>query len=180
MRIERQNAEYEALSRSYERAREAESAAVARAAVLEKDLAAARSTLESEQTRARDIERTLAERAASVDATTVQVLHSLAERDCATGGAAAATCKSIADAGGQRKNRDAACRRICASRPGRTGRDLCRIERQSGAERNAGRGAQAPRIRNERRALGFDRGENPGQCLSGVVAVRGNGAEVSI
>lgn len=81
MRIERQNAEYEALSRSYERACEAESAAVARAAVLEKDLAAARSTLESEQTRARDIERTLAERAASVDATTVQVLHSLAERD---------------------------------------------------------------------------------------------------
>jgi chromosome segregation ATPase len=81
LRIERQNAEYEALSRSYERAREAEAAATARASALEKDLAAARSALESEQARSRDIEKTLAERAASVDATTVQVVHSLAERD---------------------------------------------------------------------------------------------------
>lgn len=81
LRIERQNAEYEALSRSYERAREAESAANARASALEKDLAAARGALESEQARSRDIEKTLAERAASVDATTVQVVHSLAERD---------------------------------------------------------------------------------------------------
>jgi hypothetical protein len=81
LRIERQNAEYEALSRSYERAREAESAADARTSALEADLAAARSALESEQSRSRDIEKTLAERAASVDATAVQVLHSLAERD---------------------------------------------------------------------------------------------------
>ena len=81
LRIERQNAEYEALSRSYERAREAEAAATTRASALEKDLAAARSALESEQARSRDIEKTLAERAASVDATTVQVVHSLAERD---------------------------------------------------------------------------------------------------
>ena len=81
LRIERQNAEYEALSRSYERAREAEAAATARASALEKDLAAARGALESEQARSRDIEKTLAERAASVDATTVQVVHSLAERD---------------------------------------------------------------------------------------------------
>jgi len=81
LRIERQNAEYEALSRSYERAREAESAANARASTLEKDLAAARGALESEQARSRDIEKTLAERAASVDATTVQVVHSLADRD---------------------------------------------------------------------------------------------------
>jgi chromosome segregation ATPase len=81
LRIERQNAEYEALSRSYERARETESAAIARATLLEKDLAAARSALESEQAHSRNVEKTLAERAASVDATTVQVLHSLAERD---------------------------------------------------------------------------------------------------
>jgi hypothetical protein len=81
LRIDRQNAEYEALSRSYERAREAESAANGRASALEADLAAARSALESEQARSRDIEKTLVERAASVDATTVQVLHSLAERD---------------------------------------------------------------------------------------------------
>jgi len=81
LRIERQNAEYEALSRSYERAREAEAVANARASILEADLAAARSALESEQSRSRDMEKTLVERAASVDATTVQVLHSLTERD---------------------------------------------------------------------------------------------------
>jgi hypothetical protein len=81
LRIERQTAEYEALSRSYERAREAEAAAAARAGALEAELAAARSALELEQARSRDIEKTLLERAASVDATTVQVLHSLAERD---------------------------------------------------------------------------------------------------
>jgi chromosome segregation ATPase len=81
MRIERQNAEYEALSRSFERAREAESAAVARATSLEKDLAESRSSLEAEQTRAREIEKSLGDRAASVDAAMVQVLHSLKERD---------------------------------------------------------------------------------------------------
>lgn len=80
-RIERQNAEYEALSYSHARAREAESAANARAALLEKDLAASRSAFETEQARSRDIERTLAERAGSVDAAMVQVLHSLADRD---------------------------------------------------------------------------------------------------
>jgi len=80
-RIERQNAEYEALSRAHALAREAESAAHARAIELEKDLAAARSALESEQARSRDLEKTLAERGASVDATTVQVLHTLTERD---------------------------------------------------------------------------------------------------
>jgi chromosome segregation ATPase len=80
-RIERQNAEYEALSRSYESAREAESAGSARADALEKDLAAARGALESEQARTRDIEKALGERVASVDATAVQVLHSLTERD---------------------------------------------------------------------------------------------------
>ncbi len=38
-RIARQNAEYEALTRSYERARDAETAAVARAGAVERDLA---------------------------------------------------------------------------------------------------------------------------------------------
>jgi chromosome segregation ATPase len=80
-RIERQNAEYDALSHSYESAREAESAANARADALEKDLATARGALESEQARSRDIEKALGERAASVDATAIQVLHSLTERD---------------------------------------------------------------------------------------------------
>ena len=80
-RIERQDAEYEALSRSYDNAREAESAGSVRANALEKDLAAARYALDSEQARSRDIEKSLADRVASVDATAVQVLHSLAERD---------------------------------------------------------------------------------------------------
>src|ERR1700733_15124453 len=41
-RIARQNAEFEALTRSYERARDAENAALARAGSLERDLAAIR------------------------------------------------------------------------------------------------------------------------------------------
>ncbi len=81
VRIERQNSEYEALKRSYERVRETEAAATARAAALEKDLAAARGALESESARSREIEKTLAERAASIDATAVQMLQSLGERD---------------------------------------------------------------------------------------------------
>jgi chromosome segregation ATPase len=111
-RIARQTAEYEALTRSYERARDAESATVARANALAADLAAARAQLESEQARAREIEKNLAEKSATTeaararveeaqreseryqtesrtlrdslatrDATIVQVLHSLGERD---------------------------------------------------------------------------------------------------
>jgi chromosome segregation ATPase len=111
-RIARQNAEYEALTRSYERARDAESATVARANALAADLAAARAALEAEQARTREIDKALAERIAATeaararveeaqreaernqteartlrdslatrDATIVQVLHSLGERD---------------------------------------------------------------------------------------------------
>jgi len=111
-RIARQSAEYDALSRSYERTRDAEAAAAARANAAERDLAAVRSTLESEQLRLREMERSLSEKGGSVeaarsraeeasreseryqaeartlrdslsarDATVVQVLHSLGERD---------------------------------------------------------------------------------------------------
>jgi epidermal growth factor receptor substrate 15 len=111
-RIARQTAEYDALTRSYERTRDAEAAAGARANAAERDLAVARTTLESEQIRLREMERTLTEKGSSVeaartraeeasreseryqaeartlrdslaarDATTVQVLHSLGERD---------------------------------------------------------------------------------------------------
>jgi FHA domain len=62
-RIARQNAEYEALTRAYERSRDAELASVARANALADDLASARTTLSTH------------------DATMVQVLQSLAERD---------------------------------------------------------------------------------------------------
>jgi chromosome segregation ATPase len=111
-RIARQSAEYDALTRSYERTRDAEAAATVRANAAERDLAAVRSTLESEQLRLREMERTLTEKGGSVeaararaeeasreseryqaeartlrdslsarDATVVQVLHSLGERD---------------------------------------------------------------------------------------------------
>ena len=111
-RIARQNAEYEALTRSYERARDAETAALARLGIMERDLAAARAALEAEQVRTRDFERsstatgvaleavrsraeeavrdserhqsearTLRESLAARDATIVQVLHALSERD---------------------------------------------------------------------------------------------------
>ncbi|HEY2782441.1 MAG TPA: FHA domain-containing protein [Steroidobacteraceae bacterium] len=111
-RIARQNAEYESLTRSYERVRDAEEAAGVRASTLEKDLAAVRAALDVQQVRSRDLEksaaetgsaleaarsrvetasheserhqaeaRTLRDSLAARDATIVQVLHSLGERD---------------------------------------------------------------------------------------------------
>jgi chromosome segregation ATPase len=111
-RIARQNAEYEALTHSYERARDAETAAAGRASTLERDLAAARAALEAECDRSREFEKSSLERGAALDAarsradeaasdsgrhlaearilhdslaardaTIVQVLHSLSERD---------------------------------------------------------------------------------------------------
>jgi formylglycine-generating enzyme required for sulfatase activity len=60
--VARQLAEYEMLTRSFERLKEAESTAVSRAGALASDLAALRGVLESEQTKRRDIERALIER----------------------------------------------------------------------------------------------------------------------
>jgi chromosome segregation ATPase len=111
-RIARQSAEYEELSRLYDRARNAESAAVARANTLSEELAATRSALAAEQHRFHDADRALAEKntiaenarkradelmrdweryhgemrsmrdsLAAREATIVQVLHSLGERD---------------------------------------------------------------------------------------------------
>jgi chromosome segregation ATPase len=111
-RIARQTAEYDALTRSYERTRDSEAAASTRANAAERDLAVVRTTLESEQIRLREMEKTLTEKSSTVeaersraegasreseryqteartlrdslaarDATIVQVLHSLGERD---------------------------------------------------------------------------------------------------
>jgi chromosome segregation ATPase len=111
-RIARQNAEFEALTRSYERARDAETAASARASTMERDLTAARADLGAEQVRSREFEKSSTQRGAAMeaarsraeelareserhqsearilrdslaarDATIVQVLHSLSERD---------------------------------------------------------------------------------------------------
>lgn len=80
-RIARQNAEYEALTRSYERARDAESATVARANALAADLAAARAALESEQARTREMDKALAERIASTEAARARVEEALRESE---------------------------------------------------------------------------------------------------
>jgi chromosome segregation ATPase len=80
-RIARQNAEYEALTRAHERAREAETTAVARAHALAVDLASARSALESEQTRARELDRTLTERSAAMEAARVRAEDARHESD---------------------------------------------------------------------------------------------------
>ena len=111
-RIARQHAEHEALTRLYEKSRDAEAAALSRATELSGMLATLRSLLETEQNRARDLERALTEKTAAAeavrsrsaemsletdrlqnetrtlreslaarDATIVQVLHSLGERD---------------------------------------------------------------------------------------------------
>ncbi len=67
-RIARQNEEYDALTRSYERARDAEGLATSRANTLERDLSTARAALEAEQIRAREHEKSLAEKASSIEA----------------------------------------------------------------------------------------------------------------
>jgi chromosome segregation ATPase len=78
-RIARQNAEYEALTRAYDRARDAESASVARATALAVDLAAARTALESEQNRSRELDRVLAERSGSIETARSRVEEALRE-----------------------------------------------------------------------------------------------------
>ncbi len=80
-RIARQNAEFESLTRAYERSRETEAAAVARANALGIDLGAARAALDSEQHRLRDMDKTLAERSAAVEAARVRVEDVLRESE---------------------------------------------------------------------------------------------------
>jgi chromosome segregation ATPase len=78
-RIARQNAEYEALTRAYERAREAESAAVARANALSADLAAMKAALELEAGRTKDLDRAVSEKANAVEAARTRVEEALRE-----------------------------------------------------------------------------------------------------
>ena len=80
-RISRQYAEYEALTRAYERARDAESASVARANALAVDLAAARAALESEQSRSRELDRAMADRAGAAEAARSRVEEALRESE---------------------------------------------------------------------------------------------------
>jgi chromosome segregation ATPase len=80
-RIARQSAELEAMTRAYERAHDAESAAAARTAALEKDLMAARAALESEQSRSREIEHRHAERAAAAETARTRAEEALRESE---------------------------------------------------------------------------------------------------
>ncbi|MEA3107907.1 MAG: ral secretion pathway protein [Gammaproteobacteria bacterium] len=77
-RIARRNAEYEALTRSHEKARAAEAKAASRAASLASDLAGVRALLESEQARSRELGMALAAQtaaAASAQARTGEALR---------------------------------------------------------------------------------------------------------
>jgi chromosome segregation ATPase len=78
-RIARQTADYEALTRAFERAKDAEEAASARAALLVQDLAASRALLEAEQNRTRELDRTVADRTGAVDAAREKVEEALRE-----------------------------------------------------------------------------------------------------
>src|ERR1700734_3154994 len=80
-RIARQNAEFETLSRAYERARDVEAASVARATALAVDLAAARTALESEQNRSRELDRALTDRSGSIEAARSRIEETLRESE---------------------------------------------------------------------------------------------------
>ena len=80
-RIARQNADYEALNKLYERARDAQLAAGTRADLLAGELAAAQSALAVDQHRVREMERLLAETNAATQATRQRVEESLRESE---------------------------------------------------------------------------------------------------
>jgi hypothetical protein len=80
-RIARQNADYEALNRLYEKARDAQLAAGTRADTLAFELAAAQSALAVEQHRVREMERLLAESRGAADSTRGRVEEALRETE---------------------------------------------------------------------------------------------------
>jgi chromosome segregation ATPase len=80
-RIARQGAEYEALNRSFQRSREAESAATTRVTVLERDVAGLRAALEAEKTKSREQEKALQEKSSAVDAARTRVEEALRNSD---------------------------------------------------------------------------------------------------
>jgi chromosome segregation ATPase len=80
-RIARQQAEYEALNRSFEKTREGEAAALARAQSLAEDVAALRALLESEQVRVREIDKSLAEKNAAAEAGRARLEETLREAE---------------------------------------------------------------------------------------------------
>jgi septal ring factor EnvC (AmiA/AmiB activator) len=80
-RIAHQQAEYDALSRSFDRARESEETARARAGQLEADLNSIKALLDSEQTRTREQDKSLIERAALLESTQRSAEEALREAE---------------------------------------------------------------------------------------------------
>jgi chromosome segregation ATPase len=80
-RIAHQQAEYEILSRSFDRARDNEEAAKLRAGQLEADLGSVRAVLESVQARTREQEKNIQERAAALDAARARAEEALREAE---------------------------------------------------------------------------------------------------
>jgi len=80
-RIARQNADYEALNRLYEKARDAQLAAGTRADALASELATAQSALAVEQHRVREMERMLAETRAAQEAARSRMEEALRESE---------------------------------------------------------------------------------------------------
>ena len=80
-RIAHQQAEYDALSRSFDRARESEETARARAGQLEADLNSIKALLDTEQTRTREQDKSLIERAALLETTQKSAEEALREAE---------------------------------------------------------------------------------------------------
>jgi chromosome segregation ATPase len=80
-RIARQNTEYEALTRAFERTRDAEAALGQRTQALTGELAAARTALDAEQSRSRDLERVLAERGGAAETARARAEAALRESE---------------------------------------------------------------------------------------------------
>ncbi len=80
-RIARRNAEYEALTRSEEKARAAEAEAASRAASLASDLAGARALLESEQVRSQELGKALTAQSAAAELAQTRMDEALREAE---------------------------------------------------------------------------------------------------
>jgi len=80
-RIARQNAEFDSLTRSYERARDAEVAASTRVNTLERDVAAARAALDVQSARLKDFEKSTAENSAALEAARIRADAASQEAD---------------------------------------------------------------------------------------------------
>jgi chromosome segregation ATPase len=80
-RIARQNAEYEALNRSFQKSRDAETAATAKVGQLERDVAGLRTALEAEKAKSREQEQALSDRNVQMEAARHKAEEALRDSD---------------------------------------------------------------------------------------------------